>query len=425
MKYPRTLVVSNNSFSKTDSNGRTLGNLFIRWPKKNIAQFCISTAEPDYDLCENYFLLTDRSMLEALKHHTCGARSSIESNYGTAGNTVVGGKKVFKTPFKVLLRHFVWSKKRWNSVEFNKWIELFNPEVVLIMNSDATFILDIANYISTKRNIPLVMYNTEGFYFFKHNYFNPSRYFNNTLFNIYQNIYKRHFKKMMKNVSLSFHLNSLLQDDYSKEFDGEHEVLYTGSDLRFDNSNLHIEDPVFTYLGNFGFDRPSALIEVAEVLQSICPDYKLDIYGKIPRQEIKDRFENCNGINYKGMIPYEEVVKVMYNSTILFHAESQSAKFEESLRYGFSTKIADSISCGHPFLMYSSAKIAGAKYIIETGSGWHTNNRNELRDKILEILNNNDARNMVLERAKEVALENHNIEKNTNIVRAKLCSLVH
>lgn len=424
MKYPRVLVISNNSFSKTNSNGRTLGNLFIGWPKERLAQFCISTAEPNYDLCDNYYLLTDRSMLEAFKHLRIGARCSMEANYGTAGNTVVGGKKVFKTPWKALLRHFVWSNKRWNSVEFNQWVEFFNPDLVFVMNSDAVFILDIAYYVSTKRNIPLVMYNTEGFYFFKHSYLNQSRYFNDTLFKIYQHIYRKHFKRMMKEVYLSFHLNTLLQDEYSKEFRGEHEVLYTGSNLCFDNSNLHIESPVFTYLGNFGFDRPSALIEVAEVLQSICPDYKLDVYGLIPNKEIQERFENCNGINYKGMIPYDEVVKVMYNSTILFHAESQSKKHEEALRYGFSTKIADSISSGHPFLMYSSNKIAGAKYIIDTGSGWHANNRNELRQKILEILNNKDVRDMVLERAKEVAFKNHNVEKNTIKLREMLCSLV-
>ena len=423
MEFPRVLVISNNSFSKSCSNGRTLGNLFIGWPKDKIAQFCISTAEPDYDVCENYYLLTDRSMLTSLTHLAKGARCSMESNYGTAGNTIVGGKKVFKTPFKALLRCLVWSNKRWNSREFKQWVGIFNPEVVLVMNSDATFILDLARYISRQRKIPLVMYNTEGFYFFKHNYLNPSRFFNNTFFSVYQYIYRLHFKAMMKNVSLSFHLNPLLRDDYSREFNGEHEVLYGASVLHFDKGDLHTEAPVFTYLGNFGFDRPSALIEVAEVLQSINPNYRLDVYGKIPRPEIRERFDNCPGLNYKGVIPYDEVVNVIYNSTILFHVESQASQYEESLRYGFSTKIADSICSGHPFLMYSSKNIAGARYIIDTGSGWQASDRNELRGEIIEILYNENARNKVLDKAQFVASENHSIKKNTNIIREKLFSL--
>lgn len=425
MNNPRTLVISNNSFSKTSSNGRTLGSLFTGWPKDRLAQFCISTTTPDYDLCDNYFLLTDRSILEGFKHLRKGKRCTIEKNIGTEGNTVVGGKKVFKTPLKALLRHFIWNWKRWNSNEFQEWLDDFRPNIIVVMNSDATFILDIATYVSKKRNIPLVMYNTEGFYFFKHNYFNQSRLLNGFFFNVYQNIYKKRFKEMMRGISLSFHLNSLLRDDFKKEFDGEHEVLYTSSSLKFDNRVLNTDSPVFSYLGNFGFDRPSALVEVAEVLQSINPGYKLDVYGKIPRQEVRAMFDNCPGINYRGMISYEEVIRVMYSSTILFHAEVQLAKYEESLRYGFSTKIADSISCGHPFLIYSSQSIAGAKYLLETGAGWHAKNKSELKEKILLILGNVNERNKVLDVAKEVAKKNHNVARNAKIFRELLCSLAN
>lgn len=422
VNYPRLLVISNNSFSRTSSNGRTLGNLFQGWPKARLAQFCISTTEPDIDVCENYFLLTDRDVLNGLKRLGKGERSDIQKNIGTEGNTIIAGKKAFKTPWKALARHFVWCGQRWNSKGFQKWVDEFSPEIVVVMNSDATFILDIATHISETREIPLVMYNTEGFYFFKKNYFYNSKLLSNSAFRLYQFIYKRHFRKMMRHVVLSVHLNSMLQNDFRREFGGNHTVSYTGSTLSFDSTNLHIDKPTFTYLGNFGFNRPSVLIEIAEELQSISPNYKLDVYGKIPFPEIENRFAACSGINYKGLIPYEEVKEVMYNSTILFHAESQSEEFEESLRYGFSTKIADSISSGHPFLMYSSPNIAGAKYIIDTGAGWHAKNRGELRATILSILTNEKERIRVLSIAKEVSQRNHNVLKNTEEWKNLLCS---
>lgn len=421
--YPRVLVVSNNSFSKTSSNGRTLGNLFVGWPKEKLAQFCISTTEPDYEICENYFLLTDKNVLNGLKRLRKGEGSDIRENKGSEGNTIIAGKKAFKTPWKTLARHFVWSCKRWNSKSFQKWINEFAPEMVVVMNSDATFILDIANYISVNRNIPIVMYNTEGFYFFKENYFYQSKWFSNAAFHLYQFIYKRHFRMMMKRVVLSVHLNSMLQNDYRQVFGGEHMVLYTGSSLTFDTSDLHVNTPTFTYLGNFGYNRPSVLIEIAECLQSISPIYRLDVYGKVPYPEIKSMFEACPGINYRGMISYKDVINVMYKSTILFHAESQENKFEESLRYGFSTKIADSISSGHPFLMYSSPDIAGAKYVIETGAAWHAKNKTELKNQILTILKNEKERNEVLEVAKEVAQRNHNVVKISEEWKNLICSV--
>lgn len=412
MKQPRVLVVSNNSFSKSSNNGRTLGNLFIGWSKDKIAQFCISTTEPDFDLCDNYYLLTDRSVLEGFKHFKKGKRCDIKENIGTEGNTVIGGKRTFKTPWKVLIRHFVWSGERWNSNEFKEWIGGFNPDMVLVMNSDAPFILDIATKVSTRRNIPLVMFNTEGFYFFKNSYYRPSSYFSNTAFSLYQHVYKRHFRRLMNKMSLSIHLNSALKEDFEKEFGGKHIVLYTGSSVVFDSSNLNVSHPTFSYLGNFGFDRPRALVEVAETLQNINPDYYLDVYGKVLKEEIKIVLETTKGIRFHGMIPYNKVVEVIRCSTILFHVEAQNECFKEALKYGFSTKIGDSVSSGRCFVIYSADDVAGAKYIKETGAGWFANNKADLRGCIESILSDQANRDHVLAKAKEIAIENHSIENN-------------
>lgn len=423
MKYPKVLVISNNSFSKSSSNGRTLGNLFVGWPKDKLAQFCISTTIPDFDICTNYYLLTDNNIVNSFLHCKKAKRSPIEEGIGTAGNTKVGGKKVSKTAFRALLRSLVWNG-RWKGKEFLDWIKQFAPEIVFVMNSDSPFILDIATYVSKSREIPLVMFNTEGFYFFKQNYYQSSKLLSKSSFKFYQSIYKHHFKKMMKRVVLSIHLNSLLEEDYRKEFGGSHMVLYTGSSVKFDSSNLHVNKPTFSYLGNFGYNRQDALVEIAETLQSIDSSYKIDVYGKAHSTSVEKALNSCSGIVYHGVIPYDEVVKVIYSSTILFHAESQDKKFEETLRYGFSTKIADSISSGHPFLMYSSPKIAGAKYVIESGAAWHAQSKEELKNEIVSILSNEIQRNEVLQKAKIVADCNHSVNRNTKTFREAIFNVI-
>ena len=65
---PRVLVISNNGFSKTNSNGRTLGSLFQGCPKDKLAQFYISVDNLDYSVCENYFNFTDKEALLSLLH---------------------------------------------------------------------------------------------------------------------------------------------------------------------------------------------------------------------------------------------------------------------------------------------------------------------------------------------------------------------
>ena len=267
MMFPRVLVVSNNGFSHTSSNGRTLGNLFIGWPKDCIAQFCISTVEPAFDICENYYICTDSTALLAFKHFAKVPRLNINQCLNTEANTIIrSNRKSFKTATKALLRALVW-KNRWDSDSFWNWVNAFSPEIVLLMNSDATFILDIATKVSNKKNIPLVMFNTEGYYFFKNDYYRKERAIDTIAFPIYQLIYKRYFEKTMRHVRLSIYCNSVLQEDYVNKFGGESIVLYTGSSFVFDSSNLHLNHPTFSYLGNFGYNRPTALVEVAETLQ--------------------------------------------------------------------------------------------------------------------------------------------------------------
>lgn len=58
-EYPRLLVLSNNSLSKSNSNGRTLGSLLQGWPKERLAQFAIMCIDPDFDVCENYYQVRD------------------------------------------------------------------------------------------------------------------------------------------------------------------------------------------------------------------------------------------------------------------------------------------------------------------------------------------------------------------------------
>lgn len=410
----KVLVISNNSFSKTNSNGRTLGNYFLRWSKDKLAQFCISTTEPDYDICNNYYCVPDKNAFDAFIHFKKTKRSRIEDCINTAANTkIISSKFSVKTATKLLVRHLIW-KNRWNSKDFWIWVENFNPEVVLVMNSDSAFILDIARTVSEKKSLPLMMYNTEGFYFFDKDYMHESSFIDKISFAIYKRIYRKAFKKLMKVTSLSFHLNGKLCKDFQKEFGGRHEILYSSSSMVHKDYICDKNCLKFSYLGNFGFNRASALIEIAQVLREIDSSYVLHIYGRIPTKEIEEQFKKSSNIVLEGFIDYNKVKDVMYNSTILFHAESRDSKYEEILRYGFTTKIADSLSCGVPFLMYSLPTVAGADYLRETKAGWYAGNKAELKTCINEILNDAVIRNVILERAREISQLNHNEEKSRN-----------
>lgn len=413
--YPRVLVVSNNSFSKTGSNGRTLSSFFHGWPKENLAQFCISTDMPDYDTCNNYYLVTDKSALKGFVHFRKAQRCAIELNTNSKGNFTLSQKKYGKSPFRTIIRNVIWWPKRWKSREYKKWIEDFNPEVVLLMNSDSAFMLKVAVDVSKKRKIPIVVYNTEGFYFFKKPYM-YCKWWEMSFFKLYQFYYRLEYSLLMKHVSYSIYANSKLKDDYYKVFNDVGNVIYTGSTLSPKQYVFNQDNPVFSYLGNLAYSRIDALIDVADVLQSINPQYTLNVYGKYSAY-IEEKVKKHKGIELKGFVNYDQVVETIYSSDILFHAETQNEKWAEALKYGFSTKIADSISSGRCFVMYSSPEIAGADYLIKTGAGWFASNKEDLKNIIIKIINDAEERERVLQKSKETSLMYHQSQKNGKVFK--------
>lgn len=415
MYFPRVLVVSNNSFSNTDSNGRTLGNLFVGWPKDKLAQFCISTDGPNFDLCDNYYCVTDKDALKAFLHLRKAEGKKLKPSVKESVSGSRGEGR--KTLLMMLVRNLIWGKSRWRSKALKEWVADFNPEIVLLLFGESAFMLNIGTSISKELNVPLVMFNTEGYYFLKSNYCRTKTKWDWLLFPIFQGLYRKQVRKTMARVEYSMYLNQLLQADYDKEFGGPSTVLYTSSALENEDHQFNSEHPVFSYIGNLTFDRPKALMEVADVLQSINPLYKLDLYGKPLDKIIEDELINHPGISYKGFVKYDEVQKVIRNSDVLFHAESQDRRWEESLRYGFSTKIADSVSSGTCFVLYASAQIACSQYIKETGAGWFADNIVDIKKSLEEILFNEGKRQEVLNRAKLVARENHSLSNNSKKFR--------
>lgn len=416
MLCPRVLVISNNCFSLTNSNGRTLGSLFEGYPRSCLAQMCVIANNPNWDLCDNYYCIEDKSILRSfMRFRKADGRKLVpqpdaEKIKGYNGDTI-RTKVGKKTIIKVCLRELLWGGKRWNSKSFKHWIDDFAPEILVLQFGDSFFMLDIAYHIVTTRKIPLIIYNTEGYYFFRSNWHSSSKW-DKFVFPLYNRIYHKKVERIMRIAEHCVYLNDKLKEDYGKIFGNAATVIYNSSDMEWDDAHLFTGSaPKFCYLGNLGLDRDSGLIDVGDVLHRINPVFKIEVYGKAD-DTVKKRFLDAPGIEYKGMVSYDQVKQVISESDILFHVETEKGYQERQLQYAFSTKIADSISSGKCFVLYAPIELACSKYIIETKSGWYARDRAELKQVIQRIINDDEERRVVLKHAKQTAEENHNCLKN-------------
>jgi len=412
-KTPRLLVISHNCFSQSGSNGRTLSNFFQDWPKENLAQFYIHNEISDSPVCNNYFRVLDT---EALKAFLTGAKMGTkicQNDINVYRNKEIFLKSVYniqnkRSSFKYFVRNLIWNSNRWKSQKYIKWLNDFSPQIVLLQAGDYEFMLKIALDIAKQRKIPLVIYNSEDYYF-------KDRRSLSLFYNFYRHKFKKRFENLIAYASHTIYICDMLQETYNKRFIHESTVIMTSTDVTPYKKAFINQKFVISYFGNISLGRHEPLIEIANALQKIDKHLKLDIYGKIANEEVKATFEACKGINYINFISYTEVLRVIQKSDLLVHVENFSKFYQWDLRHAFSTKIADCLASGKALFVYGPESIASIQYLKNNNAACVVTDFSKLNEMLTKLISNEDYRNLLIHNAITLAKINH--DRNNNIQR--------
>lgn len=405
----RVLIISNQPLDKSTSNGRTLLNFLGNENCKNMAQFFLRKGRPEFDVCENYFFASDSAVLKAvLKGKSAGGvfeKSQLKEKYVQGGRSI---KRVSRTPFTMLTRNFLWSRKCWRK-DFYQWVDKFNPECVLLQAGDAPFLYNIAVEIAEKYKAPLVIYNSEDYYFKDYNYFKNSG-ITGIFYPFFRKMLKKAVKKALEIASVSIYISEDLKETYDKEFNKNSVAIYTATEV--EPNITEKKNPIFSYLGNLGLDRHLGLIKIAEALQRINPQFKLDVYGALDNEAIIKMFEDCSALDYHGLVSYERVKEVIAGSLLVFHTESTDPFYVRDICHGFTTKIADSLASGTCFCIFAPETLSCTKYIIENKCGCVITDHTQLEEKLSEIITDKKLRQEYINNALNLVDKNHNLQKN-------------
>lgn len=297
---------------------------------------------------------------------------------------------------------------------FDAWVNDFNPEVVILQAGDLPAFYDIAVRIAKKKKIPLVIYNSEEYYFKDYCYFGEDASFK-WLYPMFYNKLKKSVRNALNYAAGSIYISDYLKELYDNEFGKRSITLMTsatenvGSDA---STNETGATQAIIYGGNLGIGRHKALIDIGNALQKIDPALKIDVYGKCDDPEIAQELNSCSGINYAGMIPYGELQKRTKAARLLVHVESMKPYYVRDIKYGFSTKIADSLASGVPFFVYAPSELTSVQYLTENACAIIATDEKQLVDKLKCALFDEQARSICITNARQVAAMNHNQEKN-------------
>lgn len=411
-ELPKILILSNECFSEISSNGRTLGNFFVGWDKNKLAQFFIQNNIPDFKYCNNFFKVTDKEVLKSLFFKKLGGKVElkIEENIKVT-NQSVASNSIKKNPLTMIIRNLVWKAGIWKRNGFYNWIKEFNPDIVLLQAGDSPFMYDLAYDISKKFNTKLVIYNSEGYYFKDFDYFRSTG-LAHLFYPIFFKVLKSSLERVYKQSSYVFYLCDELKREYNKIFNEKSTVFYTSSEMLPILKEEKNKEFIISYCGNLGINRHRSLIEIADIVQKIDSNIFINIYGKAPTEQVKKELEECKGIKYHGMVSYEKVQEIMYKSDLLLHIESFDEFYKEDLKFAFSTKIADSLSCGKSFLLYAPENLACTKYIIENKVAHVVTEKDKLYNTLFKIIEDEKFRKKYISNALIISEKNHRQKNN-------------
>jgi len=415
----RILVISNEAVSDGSSNGRTLKNLLLDIPKEYLAQFYIH-GTPGPDVCACYYSVSDKDALNAFLHKKPASAQKVQAGAKTGAPTEE--RKIQRNYRNLFLRNMVWQSMRWWTKDFDAFLMAFSPEVVLLQAGDAPFMYKIARRIAKKYRAKLMMFNTENYVLKKRMYAaKPS----DKMFwhNLQMASLKRQYRKFMDRADFCTYATEYLERVYQKRYPhpGRSAVFYTGTQMQ-DCSGLAGEESGFSlvYCGNLGVGRAPVLCEMAQVLKKVDEQAKLVIYGRFATETDKECVCAFDNVDYRGFVAYEEIPRILAKASMVIHCENITRL--ENLKTAFSTKIADSLACGKPFLVYTTREYPFAQYLEQNCAAHIAENPQELEDVLRKCMEDKAYAEQFITNAKRVVAENHDAKKSSQRFRQIVCA---
>lgn len=412
-KYPKVLIVSHNVFSTTSSMGKTMAAFFNGWDRENIAQLYFHTESPNSNICKRYFRVTDFDVIEAIfkfkkpgtildEHDIKMNTSSTRVDTGIKSDIYKAGKK--RKPYMYFIRNLIWGTNKWKTKELINWIDDFKPDVVFYAAGDYSFSIKIALEISKLKSIPMVVYFGDDYYFCNTQRGSLLNWFN-------RKIYKSEFLNMFSYLSYFIAASDKMQRKYSAVFNTPGYTILTSTEAR-QMASSHDKIKV-SYIGNMGLDRWKPLVEIGKCLKNM--GQVLDVYSDENRKSVIEQLNAGNGIKFHGVVPSSEVKEIIKSSTIVIHVESMDRINREKTRYSMSTKIAESLGSGVCLFAYGPEDVSSIEYLVKNDAACVVTDRNELQNKLQEILKYKELRAKYVKNALKLVTTLHNFDTNKQL----------
>ena len=220
------------------------------------------------------------------------------------------------------------------------------------------------------------------------------------------------------------------KEEYDKIFHVNSSIITKGIDfecLKF--MPYKINQPIkMVYTGKMLYGRDKSLMQIVAAMGKInanAQNIALEIYttDKLTKRQ-KERL-NRNGCQLRGALSQNEVESVQRKADVLIFVESICGKYKNLARLSFSNKITDYLKSGKCIFAVGSKDIAPIDYFIKNDSAIVASSKNEIYNKLLELLSNPDLISEYAKKAFKCGQVNHDLKKQDALLISSICEVVN
>ncbi len=437
MELPKILIL-NETFNDNSGGGITLTNLFSGWDSDKIAVVCNSfrlEGDVDTSICKTYYQLGYQDYRYIFPFNIIGRKrpSGLKKFDKKDGSVVNHGQISAKSG----LRHTIVMKylfpvleyfgimQRMSSiklsVEFNNWLEGFNPDIIY---AQAHNIPDIKLILLLHAQLkkPLVFHMMDDW---------PLMVTSSKLLRSKQ--LRQNDKAMRKLLeqsdllmSISDGMSEAYKVRYGKNFTAFHNPINLDFWTRFQRTSYELSNsPTLLYAGRVGIGIDESLELIARTIERVNDDLKIDLRFVLQTKERPAWSVNYRCVEHRAFVEYQDLPKKFSEADFLILPYDFSPKSIQFIGYSMPTKATEYMISGTPIIIFAPEQTALVKYARthQWAKIVTDNNINALSEAISGLIQDHNDRRTLAETAVKMAQANHSSEVVTGKFRERLYSL--
>ncbi len=406
--YPRVLIISPVKFNQQTGSGVTMGNLFRGWPMDSIAQIHTENwTVADTSVCQQYFYLPYESI-------------RLPSVIATTREIVRQTSRYFFHKQPTLFGHFV------HLDDLLKWVREFAPDVIYTRPLDRPSLsIWLPRWLSQQLQIPFITRILDDW---------PARHEQDPVWlrRFYWRLFlQRNLKELLQqaaaNIGISDEMCAAFQERYQAQF------IYFHNCVDFEDWYPEKSDYAYkeifeiVYMGTVKADKElQSLIDLKHVLLNLNAHghpVRLTLYG--PEEyapTISEHLETHPVIKYGGFFPPEEKFQTLKQVDLLVLPLNFDQRSTTYLGYSFQTKVPEYMASGTPILVYGPVENPNVRYANQHQWAALVDRQDKklLTDALQRLMTDQNWRQQLGQRARELALQNH----NANTIRPQFQQII-